>query len=97
MTHRVMIAHPEAALHVEELGSGPPLLLLHGFAGTSADWRHVFDLDALAETHRLIAPDARGHGRSTNPSGLFSFRRCALDLLALLDHFGIACASTRSA
>jgi pimeloyl-ACP methyl ester carboxylesterase len=58
---------------------------LHGLTGTSADWRHVFDLDALATRFRVILPDARGHGRSTLRSGAFTFRDCALDVLALLD------------
>jgi len=72
-------------MYVEERGAGEPLLLLHGFTGCGGDWRHVFDLDALARRHRLILPDARGHGRSTNPDGTFSHRACAADLLALLD------------
>ena len=76
-------------LYVEERGTGEPLLLLHGLMGTGSDWRHVFDLDALARTHRVIMPDARGHGRSSNPTGAFSFRRCAGDVLALLDALGI--------
>ncbi len=76
-------------LYVEEHGTGEPLLLLHGLAGTGADWRHVFDLDALGQTHRVILPDARGHGRSTNPTGAFSFRQCATDVVALLDVLGV--------
>lgn len=72
-------------LYVEERGAGEPLLLLHGFTGSGADWKHVFDLDALARRYRLIIPDARGHGRSTNPDGAFTHRACAADLLALLD------------
>jgi pimeloyl-ACP methyl ester carboxylesterase len=76
-------------LYVEECGAGEPLLLLHGLTGTGSDFQHVFDLDALAETHRVIAPDARGHGRSTNPPPAFTFRRCALDVLALLDALGV--------
>jgi pimeloyl-ACP methyl ester carboxylesterase len=76
-------------LYVEERGVGEPLLLLHGLTGTGSDFHHVFDLDALAETHRLIIPDARGHGRSTNPGLAFTFRRCALDVLALLDALGV--------
>ncbi|HVT08278.1 MAG TPA: alpha/beta fold hydrolase [Polyangia bacterium] len=71
-------------------GEGEPLLLLHGFFGSSADWAHLFDLDQLARTYRLIMPDARGHGRSTNPSGAFTFRLCAADVQALLDHLGLA-------
>ena len=76
-------------VHVEERGAGEPLLLLHGLTGIGADWAHVFDLDELATRYRVIAPDARGHGRSTNPTGDFTFRRCALDVIALLDHLGV--------
>jgi pimeloyl-ACP methyl ester carboxylesterase len=73
----------------EERGTGEPLVLSHGFTGTGADWAHLFDLDALAKEYRVIAPDARGHGRSTNPSGEFTHARVARDLLALLDRVGI--------
>ncbi|MFO0605072.1 MAG: alpha/beta hydrolase [Polyangiales bacterium] len=78
-------------VHCEERGdpAGEPLLLLHGFFGTGADWRLVFDLDALARGRRVIVPDARGHGRTDNPSGEFTIRRCALDALALLDALGV--------
>jgi pimeloyl-ACP methyl ester carboxylesterase len=78
-----------ADLHVEERGTGEPLVLLHGMTGTSGDWRHVFDLDQLARSFRVIALDARGHGRSTNPSGEFTFRGCAGDVLAVLDALGV--------
>jgi pimeloyl-ACP methyl ester carboxylesterase len=76
-------------IYFEERGTGEPLLLLHGFTGTGADWQHVFDLSKLAERFRVIAPDARGHGRSAQRTTPFSFRRCALDVLALLDELGI--------
>jgi pimeloyl-ACP methyl ester carboxylesterase len=79
----------EDELYFEERGDGEPLLLLHGFGGTHDDWRHVFDLDALAERYRVITPDARGHGRSTHRHGVFTFRRLSLDALALLDHLGL--------
>jgi pimeloyl-ACP methyl ester carboxylesterase len=78
-----------ADLYVEERGTGEPLLLLHGMTGTSGDWRHVFDLDNLAQGFRVIAFDARGHGRSTNPSGEFTFGGCARDVLAVLDALGV--------
>jgi pimeloyl-ACP methyl ester carboxylesterase len=38
---------------------GTPLLLLHGFGGTGDDWRHVFDLDALERSERVLRPTAR--------------------------------------
>jgi pimeloyl-ACP methyl ester carboxylesterase len=77
-------------MHFEELGAGEPLLLLHGFTGAGADWRHAYDLDELARRWRLIVPDLRGHGRSTNPGGAFTHAQCARDVGALLDHLGIA-------
>ena len=68
-------------------GQGEPLLLLHGFTGSSGDWSpFVHD---LAGEYQLVIPDLRGHGRSTNPSTEFTFRQCALDMFALLDHLGI--------
>ena len=75
------------ALHHAERGEGKPLLLLHGFAGGGANWSLVFP-EAPAG-YRLIAPDLRGHGRSTNPSGEFTFRQCAADVFALLDRLGM--------
>jgi pimeloyl-ACP methyl ester carboxylesterase len=78
-----------ADLYVEERGTGEPLVLLHGMTGTSGDWRHVFDLEVLAHGFRVIALDARGHGRSTNPGGEFTFGGCARDVLAVLDALDI--------
>ena len=75
-------------LHWEETGVGEPLLWLHGAMGCGADWRHIFFKEPPSG-YRVIAPDLRGHGSSTNPSGEFSFRQCALDVRALLDHLHI--------
>lgn len=77
-------------LRYDDMGDGAPLLLLHGLTGTRADWQHAFDREALGRRFRVLAPDARSHGQSTNPTGAFGFRRCAEDVLALLDHLGIA-------
>jgi len=74
-------------LHWEETGDGEPLLWLHGALGCGADWRHIFKEPPAG--YRLIAPDLRGHGASTNPSGSFTFRQCALDVQALLRHLNL--------
>lgn len=71
-------------LHWEEAGEGEPLLWLHGALGCGADWRYIFD--GPPPGYRVIAPDLRGHGSSTNPGGGFAFRRCARDVEALLRH-----------
>lgn len=68
----------------ETRGEGEPLLLLHGGMGIGGDWRHVFSSDPVG--FQLVVPDLRGHGRSTNPPGTFTFRQCGDDVLALLDH-----------
>jgi pimeloyl-ACP methyl ester carboxylesterase len=76
-------------MYLDQRGDGEPLLLLHGGTGIGADWRLVFTAGDPAG-FRLIVPDLRGHGRSTNPSRAFTFRQAAADVLALLDHLGIA-------
>ena len=77
-----------ANLHYEVLGNGEPLLWLHGFTGAGSDWQYLFAEPPAG--FQLIAPDLRGHGRSTNPSDTFSFRESAHDVLALLAHLGCA-------
>ena len=48
-----------------DVGSGPPMLFIHGMGGCADDW--AFCLDALASAHRVIAPDLLGFGRSAKP------------------------------
>jgi pimeloyl-ACP methyl ester carboxylesterase len=68
-------------------GEGSPLVLLHGFTQTGAFW-HPY-IATFAEHFRLIVPDLRGHGRSTNPTNQFTHRQAALDIVALLEQLGI--------
>jgi len=70
-------------------GSGGPLLLLHGGGGCHGDWIYA-GREEFVKHYALIAPDARGHGRSTNPGRTITHRQCAFDTLALLDHLKIA-------
>jgi pimeloyl-ACP methyl ester carboxylesterase len=75
------------SLAFRDVGEGPPLVLLHGFTGTSAVWDPF--LAEFSSHHRVVVPDLRGHGRSFNPSGSFTHRELAEDVFALLDHLGI--------
>lgn len=75
-------------MYFEIDGAGDPLLLLHGGGGCHEDWIHA-GRNHFAQEYKLILPDARGHGRSTNPERKITHRQCAADTLALLDHLGI--------
>lgn len=75
-------------MYCETEGAGEPLLLLHGGTGCHENWVHAGS-DQFAREYTLIKPDARGHGRTTNPQKTITHRQCALDTLALLDHLGI--------
>jgi pimeloyl-ACP methyl ester carboxylesterase len=74
-------------LHWDEAGNGEPLLWLHGGMGCGADWRYIFA--EAPSGYRIIAPDLRGHGASTNPAGTFTFRQASRDILALLQHLNL--------
>ena len=55
--------------------------------GCGADWQYLFD--TRPDGYKVIAPDLRGHGASTNPSDTYSHRQCARDVAAVLDRMGI--------
>jgi pimeloyl-ACP methyl ester carboxylesterase len=74
-------------VYYEIRGEGEPLLLLHGGGGVGANWELIFN--EAPPGYRLVIPDLRGHGRSTNPSTTFTFKQVALDVFALLDRIGI--------
>src|SRR5256885_12991745 len=69
-------------------GSGPPLLLTHGYSSTSAMWQG--QIDALAKRHRLVLWDMRGHGQSDYPDDprAYSEALTVADMAALLDEVG---------
>jgi 2-succinyl-6-hydroxy-2,4-cyclohexadiene-1-carboxylate synthase len=71
--------------HVEVEGSGPPLLLLHGFTGSVRSWDEV--RPDLAHAARVIAVDLIGHGLTASPDDhrRYTLEWSARDLVALLD------------
>jgi len=75
-------------LYVERAGSGPPLLLLHGFTGSADEWAGL--IPRLTGLREVIAPDLIGHGRSSAPAdpARYTMEQCVVDLLALLDSLG---------
>jgi len=70
-----------------EAGSGPALMLIHGMAGTCANWEAV--IEPLAINHTVIAPDFPGHGASAPGGGDYSLGSLASglrDLMLALGH-----------
>ena len=63
-------------------GEGPTLLLIHGIAGSSENWRDV--IEPLARRHTVIAPDLPGHGASAAGPGDYSVGSLAASLRDLL-------------
>ncbi len=74
-------------LNVFDAGDGAPLLFIHGFPLDHTMWRE--QLRPLSRTHRVIAPDLRGFGRSGVTPGKVTMKQYADDLVTLLDHLEI--------
>ena len=82
MTHRTVDVGG-LGMHVAETGSGPPVLLLHGWPQHWYAWRRVAPL--LAAEHRVICPDLRGFGWSDAPEGSYAKATLAQDIVRLMD------------
>ncbi|AUG81147.1 Epoxide hydrolase [Kitasatospora sp. MMS16-BH015] len=87
-THRVVLSGA-TRIHLVEQGSGPLVLLVHGFPESWYSWRH--QLPALAEAgYRAVAIDVRGYGRSSHPTELEAYRigELAADCAAVVRALG---------
>lgn len=74
-------------LRYTEQGSGPAVVLLHGFPLDRTMWDD--QLAVLAERFRVIVPDLRGHGETEAPPGPYTMAQHVEDLRGLLDRLGI--------
>jgi pimeloyl-ACP methyl ester carboxylesterase len=79
---------PGLRMHLRDEGQGLPLLLLHGLGSSGADWELVAPL--LAQGHRLLMPDLRGHGATEKPAGPYGVALHAKDVAALLDQLQLS-------
>ena len=87
------IATSGAEIHCECGGSGPPLLLLHGYPQTHAMWHRI--APRLAERFTVVCSDLRGYGDSSKPGGgaghiNYSKRAMAADQVGLMRALGFA-------
>lgn len=87
MRRKLRVDGLEMAVQVE--GSGPPVLLLHGFPDRADLWRH--QIEDLKADFTVIAPDLRGFGDTDRPDGVEPYKVSAVvkDLLGLLDALAV--------
>lgn len=90
---RSRIAVGEVTLSVQQAGAGPPLILLHGYPQNGMCWSWVAPV--FARDRHVIVPDLRGYGDSDAPPDdaahtVYSKRRMAADIVALMDALGLA-------
>jgi haloacetate dehalogenase len=83
----------ETTIFVTSSGSGPPVLLLHGFPQTQLMWRGVAPL--LARAFTVVCADLRGYGRSGCPVSAsdhapYAKRAMARDMVAVMERLGFA-------
>jgi haloacetate dehalogenase len=83
----------ETTIFVRASGSGPPILLLHGFPQTHLMWRSVAPL--LARTFTVVCADLRGYGRSGCPVSTadhasYTKRAMAQDMVVVMEHLGFS-------
>jgi 2-succinyl-6-hydroxy-2,4-cyclohexadiene-1-carboxylate synthase len=80
-------------LNVEVGGSGPPLVMLHGFTGSADAWQRA--LSGLQATFTTFAIEMIGHGRSDAPADPARYRieRAVDDVVGLLDQLGLRTSS----
>jgi len=75
-------------LYYEDLGSGPPVVLIHGWPLNGASWEKQ-TATLLAAGHRVITYDRRGFGRSSKPSLGYNYDTFASDLNAVLSKLNL--------
>ena len=74
---------PGVRLHVQDVGEGPPVVLLAGFGLDHEVWDGT--VCTLSERHRVLAVDLRGTGGSDKPAGGYDMARLALDVGTVLE------------
>jgi len=80
----------DVRLAYDDVGSGPELLLFHGYPFNRSLW--VEQLDALSKAFRVITPDLRGFGESDISGGESTMNRMAQDVVRLMDALEISSA-----
>jgi pimeloyl-ACP methyl ester carboxylesterase len=81
--HMSDVAVPGATIHVRVGGTGPGVVLIHGFGDTGDMWAPL--ATRLVKDHRVVVPDLRGMGLSSHPENGYTKKNEAQDISAVLD------------
>jgi pimeloyl-ACP methyl ester carboxylesterase len=75
-------------IHYATMGSGPLVVMIHGFPDYWYTWRH--QMEGLADRFQVVAIDRRGYNKSDKPAGVESYdmRLLVGDVIAVIKHFG---------
>ena len=82
-----LISINDIQLAYNDEGSGPPVVLLHGYPFNSSMWNE--QVAALRDAHRVVTPDLRGHGNSDSVPGTATMNAMAQDVASLMDALDI--------
>ena len=78
IAHKSVTIAGGMSLRYQEVGEGKPLVMLHGWLQSAAEFKH--QVSVLAENRRVIALDQSGHGESDKPAGGYRIAHLTADL-----------------
>src|SRR6267142_847622 len=91
---RTVTSPDGASIFVRTAGSGPAVVLLHGYAETSDSWAPL--ATELVKSYTVVVPDLRGIGKSSHPPGGYDKKTQASDIRAVVTTLGLDRASVVS-
>jgi pimeloyl-ACP methyl ester carboxylesterase len=86
--HEYAVSEGGVKIHYASLGSGPLVVMIHGFPDFWYSWRH--QMAALSEKFQVVAIDQRGYNLSDKPKGVeaYDMRLLVADVAAVIKHAG---------
>jgi pimeloyl-ACP methyl ester carboxylesterase len=75
------------SMYYEVAGEGEPVVLVHGTGGSAASW--TAQLDLLADWYQVFMPECRGHGRTADVEGPFTYENFADDIAGFIEALGL--------
>jgi pimeloyl-ACP methyl ester carboxylesterase len=85
--HQGYVSIEDILMYYEEHGEGEPVLLLHGGTGSGKNWSKIVPI--LSTHYRLIIPDSRAQGRSTDSDRPIDYDLLTGDVISLMDYLNI--------